>query len=321
MALEIAMIGGGRLAEVMARLLSAAKGDIRVRHWARNPEVREKFGERYPSFSRHDSVQDATKNARIVVLAVPTHALEEVATRYGEVATADQVVLHACRGAGPGFVLPHKVIRGVTCARKIVTLGGPLHGRDLGSGRSLAAAVASRFPQAIDAVRAMTAGTPVKLHPTQDIVGVEVAGAMSNVWALASGMSDALELGDTARGLLLTRGLVEAQRVGLALGADAATFAGIAGLGELIPRKVSSMERHQEAGAELARGKSLAGSILEGVTTAHAAVELSNKRRLKLPLLRAVASTLENPATARAALESVLALDLDDLVLPRPAVR
>ncbi len=319
--LEVALIGGGRLAEVIARLLSASATPMSVAHWARSDAVAGSFAERHTHVRRAASLAEAARGARVVVLAVPAMALDAVAAAYGEVARGDQVVLHACRGVGEGFVLGHDAIRARTCVRKIVALGGPLHARELGSGRVLAAVAASRFTDGIEAVRALTKGTPIHVHPTSDLVGVEVAGAMSNVWALAAGMSDGLELGDTARGLLMTRGLVEAQRIGLALGADPATFAGLAGLGDLIPRKVSSTEKHQAYGAAVAGGGERgAGVVLEGVVTAEAARALGARRKLRLPLLDAIGDALSGARPAREALEKVLQLDLEDLVLPRPTV-
>lgn len=326
--LEVALIGGGRLAEVIARLLAASTTPMTITHWARSDAVAASFAERHPRVRREASVAAAARHAQVVVMAVPATALDAVATAYGEVARGDQVVLHACRGVGEGFLLGHQAIRARTCVRKIVALGGPLHARDLGTGRVLAAVAASRFAEGVDAVRAVTAGTTVRVHPSSDIIGVEVAGAMSNAWTLAAGMCDALELGETARGLLLTHGLVEAQRIGLALGADAATFAGLAGLSELIPRKVTSTDRHLAHGAALALGGADAvlggadagavGPELEGVVTVRAALALAAKRRLKLPLLTAIGEVIGG-RPAREVLEAVLQRDLEDLVLPRPA--
>lgn len=330
MSLRIAVIGAGRLAEVMGRLLAASSTKPELTHWTRRDDVAGAFAERHPEVRRAQSIADAARDAQVVVLAVPAPALEEVAALYGAVARGDQVVIHASRGVGEGFVLGHQAIRAKTCVRKIVALGGPLHSRELGTGRVLAAVAASRFQDGIEAVRAMTAGTPVYVHPTQDLVGVEVAGAMSNVWALASGMVEGLELGDTARGLLMTRGLVEAQRIGLALGADPATFAGLAGLGDLIPRKVSSTERHHAHGAALARGlpKTQDPKVstppddrpLEGVVTALAARTLGAEKRLRLPLLDTIADVIAGTRSARESLEKVLQLDLEDLILPRAAL-
>src|SRR5690606_13524989 len=112
------------------------------------------------------------------------------------------------------------------------------------------------------------------LHPVRDVVGVEVAGAISNVTALAVGMCETLSFGETARGVLLARGLSEATRLGIALGGDPATFGGLAGVGDLIPRRVSSTERHYEVGRRVAAGErvddvlaSMEGCV-EGVITA-----------------------------------------------------
>src|SRR5690606_35793634 len=97
-----------------------------------------------------------------------------------------------------------------TCVRKIGVLGGPLYAPELQSNRPVAAVLASRFDETYEVVRHITANTPVRVHRSRDVVGVEVAGALSNVSALAVGMVEALELGDMARGVVLTQGLIEA---------------------------------------------------------------------------------------------------------------
>ncbi|MCC7384095.1 MAG: NAD(P)-binding domain-containing protein [Deltaproteobacteria bacterium] len=317
--INVGVLGAGRLAEVLTRLLEVADS-AKIRLWARRADARGAFAKAHPAVEVCDSVGPVAGPADVVFFTVPSTAIEEVADLYGPYARGDQVVIHASRGVSDGFRLPHQLIRGKTCVRKLVAIGGPLHSRELTTGRILPAAVASRFEEGIQAVRELTQGTPIRVHPSSDLIGVEVANAISNVTALASGMSEALELGDTARGLLLTRGLAEAQRLGVALGAEAPTFAGIAGLGDLIPRRVSSTDRHHAVGARVARGERLsraleeAGGVVEGVVTAKEAAAMAERLGLKLPLIEAVDRALRQEAEARAAIEALLHLDLDDLL-------
>src|SRR5690606_18918491 len=158
--------------------------------------------------------------------------------------------------------------------------------------------------------RRLTRGTPVRVHGSSDPTGVEVAGALSNVAMIAAGMSDALDLGDTARGVLLAHGLSEAMRIGTALGAELSTFTGLAGVGDLIPRRVTSTMRNFHTGEQLARGKSLdevlsdAHGDVEGVTTAREAALLAERMQLRLPLVSAVYDVLRGAQEAREALEA-----------------
>lgn len=310
-----AVLGAGRLGQAVAGILGAA--GVETRLWSRNGASASRVAKKAKGVKAVKTVEAACTDVELVVLAVTAGALREVVAAYGDTARGDHLVLHATRGVEEGFVLPHEIIREETCVRKIGVLGGPLHAGELTSGRALAVVLASRFDEVPAAIRAITDGSPIRVHPSRDVVGVEVAGIISNVTALATGMAGAVGLGETARGVLLTRGLQEASLVGLALGAAPETFAGLAGVGDLIPRKVSSTERHHQVGAAVAEGVPLeealtqAGGEVEGVVSAEAAVELAAHRGLKLPLVTATHAILHGQAEASAALETVLSLDFD----------
>ncbi|MFW6369322.1 MAG: NAD(P)-binding domain-containing protein [Myxococcota bacterium] len=310
---KLAILGGGALGLAVARILAA--GSIPFSLWSRSEATRRKASRALGGGVVVDTVAEAAGGAGAVLLAVPAPALREVCGAYGEVATGDQVVVHACRGVAEGFTLPHEVIRQESCARKIAVLGGPLHAVEMSSGRPLAVAAASRFDEAVQAVSYAMAGSLVRVHPSRDVVGVEVAGAVSNVTALALGLADGLGLGETPRGVLKMRGLTEATSLGLALGADRETFSGLAGVGDLIPRRVAATRRHHEAGALLAKeGASEATSedlrLLEGAVTARETRAMADRTGLSLPMVSAVAQVLSGEADPAAALESVLGLDL-----------
>lgn len=312
---RFAILGGGPLARALGRILGRGPGEVHL--WARNPDARERLRQEVPGIDIHHDMGEALDGASVVFLAIPAGHLLEVAEAYGEHARGDHVVLTGSRGVGEGFMLPHEMIRAKTCVRKIGILGGPIHARELATGRQINAILASKFPRVIEAVRKLTHGSPVSLHGSKDIVGVQVSGAISNVGSLAAGMADALDLGDTARGVLLTHGLLDAKRLGLALGASADTFAGLAGLGELIPRHVTSMDRHLELGAKLAQGQSAEEAVasteghVEGVQTAREATKLAEAKGVSLSLVRAVTQILDGSARPREALESVLHQSLD----------
>ncbi|MCK6546607.1 NAD(P)-binding domain-containing protein [Myxococcota bacterium] len=316
-----AILGAGRMARAVAKILGASGAEVRL--WARKPSEADALAHELGALATCATPAEALDGAGVVFLAVPGPAMLDVAELYGPHARGDHVVLHASRGVGPGFALPHQMIRAKTCVRKIGVLGGPLHARELATGRPFAAVIASRFGEVISLVQALTRGTPVMVHGSRDVVGVEVAGALSNVGALAAGMAEALDLGDTARGVLLTHGLAESKTLGVALGADPVTFSGLAGVGDLIPRKVSSTDRHRVVGAAVATGTPLAtalaqaGGHVEGVDTAREAVLLAAKLGLELPLVSAVHDILEGRVPPKETLERVLRRDLDlDFVPP-----
>ena len=287
-----------------------------VQVWARDKAQRKNYTSKVPGTLVTDNLEEACAGARFIVFAVPADAVVEVAGLYGDVARGDHVVVHGVRGFGPEGELAHQAIRNQTRVRLVAALGGPLYFDDMASGRPIVAVVASRFREAHQAVADVTAKTPARVHRSDDIVGVEVAGAISNVTHLAVGMSQAFELGETARGILLTHGFADAERLGIALGGSPATFSGLAGVGDLIPRPVRSTERHQRLGAVLAKGGDLVkaqkalGGCVEGITSARAASRLAGRLKLKLPLVEAVASILDDGADPLATLEDVLSRDI-----------
>ncbi len=312
---QIAVLGAGKLAQAMLALL--ARGENRVRLWARRPRAAQALAAQHEGVHVFDDVAEACRDAAVVAFAVPAAALSEVAAAYGPQATGDQVVLHACRGFAPGCLLPHQALRRECCVRKIGVLGGPLYIEDLAPGRPLIAVLASRFPEVFELGAEISTGTPLRLHASYDLIGVEVAGAISNVANLAAGIALGLGLGDTAAGVVLAQGLAAATHLGVALGAKATTFAGLAGVGDLIPRPVTSTRRHRELGIALGRGTNAGellaqgASALEGVLTAKEARAMARRRGMHLPLIEAVFGVLYAQADAHAAIEDVLRHDLE----------
>lgn len=315
---KIAILGAGRLAQAVAAILKAAGGDVKL--WEHHEDARKALAKEAPPRLKGcevvGDIEEALDGAGTIFFGVPAPAMSAVADAYAPYALGDHIVLHAARGVGEGFVLPHQAVRDRTAARKIGALGGPLYFDDLERRRPLFVALGARFPEVTRRVTALTDKTPVRLHPCKDVVGIEIAGAISNVSHLAAGMADGLELGQTARGVILCRGLAEATQLGTALGADPATFSGLAGVGDLIPREVSSTARHDEVGRCMASGDSLEDAMgqveghVEGVLTAREARDKGRALGLELPLINAVADILDGEADPALRLDEVLDLDL-----------
>lgn len=313
---RVAILGGGRFAQAVAAILIG--GGAKVRLWARRENARAHIAEAFPAIDVCDDLPRAVRGAGLIVVAVPALALPVLARALGPVVRGDQVLVHACRGVVEDQVLsfPHQVFRRYTCLKKVGVIGGPLYVEDIGSGRPVVAVIGARYDEVAARIARSIRVDRVKLHRTRDLIGVEVAGAMSNVSALAVGMADALELGDTVRGVLLTHGLSEATRVGLHLGAEGATFSGIAGVGDLIPRHVTSTRRNERVGGLVAVGHTVEQAIAqiegepEGVVTARQLARFGEREALQLPLVQAVAAVLAGTKSPRRALDDVLARDL-----------
>ena len=312
---RVAVLGLGRLGTAVAHTLDTA--GISVSLWARRPAAADALQTTLTRTRLEPTIAAACVDATVIFFAVPVAALRSVAREYGQIARGDQVALHACRGVEAGFVLPQAILRQETCLRKIGVLGGPLRATELSSQRPTATVLASRFDDVFAMGRRLAAGTLMRLHPSNDVTGVEVANAVANVVLIAVGMAQSLGLGDVVQGLLLTRGLTDAAALTTTLGGRAATLIGLAGLGDLLPRQLGTASRHLTLGRRLAEGEALnniTASIqgdVDGLVTARAAFRLAQARRIEAPLMRAVSDVLDGQVGAREALETLIQLDFN----------
>ncbi|MET0390977.1 MAG: NAD(P)H-dependent glycerol-3-phosphate dehydrogenase, partial [Polyangiales bacterium] len=200
-----------------------------------------------------------------------------------------------------------------TCA-----LGGPSFARETGLGMPTAVCVASRNPNLAQAVQSELANDRLRVYTTDDLIGVEVGGALKNVMAIAVGAADGLGFGHNARAALITRGLAEMTRLAIHLGAHPMTLAGLAGLGDLVLTCTGDLSRNRSVGLELGRGRKLAAvlaemkMVAEGVRTAKSAHNLALREGVDMPITREVHAALYEDKEPLAAVESLLAR------VPRP---
>jgi glycerol-3-phosphate dehydrogenase (NAD(P)+) len=319
---KIAVLGAGAWGTAIAILLSERHA---VALWARDPSLckamrNARSNERYlPGFALPDAVEisddfaAAVSGSGIVLAAVTTGGLRETLRRFAGARTQVPVVW-LCKGfEREQAKLPHQV-----CAEE---LGAGARCGVL-SGPSFAEEVARRLPTAVtlastdaafarDAVRELH-GSTLRVYSSSDVVGVEVAAAVKNVMAIAAGICDGLRLGHNARAALITRGLAEITRLGVALGGRVETFMGLAGAGDLILTCTGDLSRNRRVGLKLAQGMPLAGiladlgHVAEGVYTAHEVARLGEKSKVEMPITRAVCRVLDDPAAARVAVKELL---------------
>jgi glycerol-3-phosphate dehydrogenase (NAD(P)+) len=194
--------------------------------------------------------------------------------------------------------------------QRVVALSGPSFAREVAAGKPTAVTLACPVEAHAIAVQTALSSPLFRCYTHGDIVGVEVGGALKNVIAIAVGMSDGLGTGLSARSALMTRGLHEITRLGIALGADPLTFLGLSGMGDLILTCTGDLSRNRSVGLELARGRSLTEivrgtrEVAEGVRTTYAACGLAAKLGMEMPIASALRSVLDGEATpAQAGLE------------------
>lgn len=254
-----------------------------------------------------------------MILAVPSHVVRRVAGDLAPHLGAGARVLSAAKGIEEArFARVSEVLAEVLPAHRdrIAVLSGPTFALEVAQGRPTAAVVAAADPGLARGLQQALAAAAFRLYTRSDVAGVELGGALKNVIAIAAGISDGLDLGMNARAALLTRGLAEMTRLGVALGARPSTFAGLAGIGDLILTCTGALSRNRKLGLALAGGSTLtewqAGtrSVAEGVLTTRAALALAGKVGVTTPITAEVAAVLFEGKPPREALTALLSREV-----------
>jgi len=255
-----------------------------------------------PALTVTHNLGEALAGAGLLVLAVPSSSLRENLRRLRPHLDPDAVVLSAVKGleSETGKRMS-EVIReelGPALATPICVLSGPNLSREIARGLPAAAIVACDDPLTAETVRGLLMGPSLRVYTGGDVVGVEMAGALKNIIAIGAGMCDGFGYGDNGKAAFLTRGLAEITRLGLAAGAQALTFSGLAGVGDLIATCYSPLSRNYTVGRELAKGRPLdevlssLGQVAEGVTTAVAARRLTQRLGVEMPITEKMCQVL-----------------------------
>ena len=240
--------------------------------------------------------------ADLTIVATPTSALRAT---LGSLAALAHPVAWLCKGfeADSGR-MPHEVQREVAPGLQGGALTGPSFALEVAQGKPAALVAASVHAAVRERLVQAFHGPSLRIYGNDDVVGAEVGGAVKNVMAIASGFSDGLDLGMNARAALLTRGLAEMTRLGLALGAQADTFRGLSGMGDLVLTATGSLSRNRNVGLQLAQGKSLAdilqqlGHVAEGVYSCETVVKRARSLGVEMPIAEAVWALLSGRVQA-----------------------
>ena len=233
-----------------------------------------------------------TGGADIVVMAVPSSAVRETAKKLAAILPNGAIVVNAAKGLEEGSLKRLTQVLGeeLPDARAVV-LSGPSHAEEVSRGVPTAAVAASVWPDAAARVQDVFMNPDFRIYVNPDVVGVELGGALKNVIALAAGICDGLGLGDNTKAALMTRGISEMARLGVAMGGRAQTFAGLTGFGDLIVTCTSTHSRNHRAGVYIGQGLTAeqavekVGMTVEGYRTARAAYQLSLRMEVEMPIV------------------------------------
>jgi glycerol-3-phosphate dehydrogenase (NAD(P)+) len=321
----VCVVGAGNWGTTLAHLI--AKGGTRVRLWTRDPKQRDEINERRtnarstsgfaiaPGVRSTVDLEEALAGAELVLVAIPSQSFREVSRSMGDHLKPEQLVVHGTKGLE---LATHRrmseILREETCARQIGVLAGPNIAPEVAAGKPAGTVIASEFPRVVEIGRAALSSTQMMVFAGTDVLGVELAGALKNVVAIAAGIADEMALGENAKAFLVSRGMTELMRLASVMGAESMTLTGLAGVGDLVVTCASRLSRNHRVGAALARGETLEGAIsrlgmvAEGVYASLSARALARAHGIDMPLFERVDRVLHEGLAPRQALEELMLL-------------
>lgn len=323
--LRIAVVGTTSWGTTLA--IHLAKLGHSVALWARTPEEAQKLqaerenqrflpGFPFPASLRVTaSLDDAFSNASLVVMVVPSKALRQNALRVRPALRPDAVVVSATKGLemSTGMRMTQVLQEELPALRsRICALSGPNLSAEIARGLPASTVIACQDEALAKQVQLAFMSPQLRVYTNVDVTGVELAGALKNVIALGAGIGDGLGMGNNSKAAFITRGLVEITRAGVAAGANPLTFAGLAGLGDLIATAASPLSRNRYVGEQLARGRPLSEilssmrNVAEGVDTTAAAMRLSEEMDVEMPITRATYGVLFEGLSVQEAVASLM---------------
>lgn len=306
---KIAVIGSGSWGTAISVVL--ANNGHAVYLWSYFKEESEKLNADrenkafLPGVSLPDSIvcthslEEAIGEAELVVLASPSHTVRNVAKSISPYLTPDQPILNIAKGLEPDTQLRlSEVIRQEIPKNPIAVMSGPSHAEEVGRFLPTTNVVASEEERLLPFIQDIFMSPVFRVYTNPDVIGVEVGGALKNVIALCAGISDGCGFGDNTKAALMTRGIAEIARLGVAMGASPATFHGLTGIGDLIVTCTSMHSRNRRAGILIGQGKSLDEAlaevkmVVEGVKTTEAAYALAQKLGIEMPIVEQMHAVL-----------------------------
>ena len=308
---RVAVVGAGSWGTAVAALL-APKADVTL--WAREPQLADRIESQHenPRYLAGITLPErlrctadlaaACDAADVVVLGVPSHGLRGVLDAARAMVAPDVPVVSLAKGVEQGTHLRMtEVVADVLAEHRpdrIAVLTGPNLAREVAEGQPTASVVAVLDPEAAASLQTLFMTTTFRVYTNPDVVGCEIAGTLKNVIAIAAGIAAGLGYGDNTKAALITRGLAELARLGVALGGEPLTFSGLAGMGDLVATCTSAQSRNRHVGVELGRGRGLdeivteMNMVAEGVKSTGAVLELAAQHRVDMPIAAMVGAVL-----------------------------
>jgi glycerol-3-phosphate dehydrogenase (NAD(P)+) len=319
---QIAVVGAGSWGTTVAALAAANAPTVL---WARREELAAEINERHtsesylpdielpPTLRATSSLADALSDADVLVMAVPSHGFRAVLEEAASHLRPWIPVVSLVKGLEQGTKLRMtQIVEEVLPGHTAGVMSGPNLAREIMTGHAAAALIAMPDAHVASALQELFKAPLFRVYRGTDVLGTEIAGPLKNVYAIAAGMSSGLGTGDNTRALVICRALAEMTRLGVAMGGDQLTFAGLAGAGDLLATCISPLSRNRRVGEELAKGRSLQeitdemNMVAEGVKTAAVVRELGEEYAVDMPIANQVAAVVNEGRTAEEAYAGLL---------------
>lgn len=323
---KITVMGAGSWGTALAMVLADNGHEVRL--WGHNPKQIEEINqnrtnEKYlpgvalPSgITGYSSLEEALVDSDTVILAVPTKAIREVLRSIIDIQESPLTIVHVSKGIEPDTLLRISEMIEEEMPKEllsdIVVLSGPSHAEEVSRRNITTVTVSSKNIEAAERIQDLFINSYFRVYTNDDVIGVEIGGALKNIIALAAGITDGLGYGDNSKAALMTRGLAEIARLGTKMGASPLTFSGLTGIGDLIVTCTSVHSRNWRAGNLLGKGQNLQevldnmGMVVEGVRTTKAAHQLAKRYEVKMPITEALYNVLFRDANPKDEVDSLM---------------
>jgi glycerol-3-phosphate dehydrogenase (NAD(P)+) len=312
--MRVTVLGGGSFGTTIASL-TAPRHQTTL--WARDPalaeEIRDKkTNDRYLAgftlsqyLAATADLEEAVATADVIIVGVPSHGFRDVLGQAVPYVRPWVPIVSLTKGFEAGTLKRMtEVIRELLPGHPAAALSGPNLAKEIMAGQAAAAVVATDDLAVARALQAILRRGTFRVYTNHDVIGCEVAGALKNVVAIAAGMAQGVGAGDNTRAAVISRGLAELTRLGVALGGEPQTFAGLAGVGDLVATCMSPQSRNRYVGEQLGMGRSIKdilaemNMVAEGVKTAHTAVSLASQHGVEMPICRVIKHVLDGEMSA-----------------------
>lgn len=328
---KVSVIGSGSWGTALAWLLCNNGHNVTL--WSfleKENDMFVKYREnvdKLPGVKLQESIQftsdlkEAIEDKELMVLAVPSTAVRSTARNMKEFVKPGQIIVDVAKGVEEStLMIMTDIIEQEIPQANVAVLSGPSHAEEVGKGLPTTIVAAAHDMETAEHIQNMFMSPVFRVYTSQDMLGVEIGAALKNVVALAAGIADGLGFGDNTKAALITRGIAEISRLGIAMGAKASTFTGLSGIGDLVVTCASVHSRNRKAGVLMGQGYSMQEAmdevhmVVEGVYSAKAAAKLAEKYNVEMPIVSAVNQILfEGKSASSAVLDLMLRVKKEEV--------